>query len=201
MLEGPLKVTLVDGDKLEKKNLNRQLFTERHIGLNKAEALAQVYGCQFIDEWYSPTLIEHNKLDWIIGAVDNHPARKSVLQSCDISGCRAIFGANEVHSSEAFVYLPEWCDTKLDPRNYYPEIQSDRSNDPSAQGIGCTGEAQEANRQLVTANFMAAALVGHLYVVWAQEARKMEAEALQYFPYKLVNNLTKNETHKVKDAK
>lgn len=200
MLAGPKEVTIVDGDTLERKNLNRQLFTENQIGLNKAEALAKVYGCAAIPKWYSAAMMQHTDDDWLIGVVDNHPARLAILNTCDMWRCRSIFGANEVHSSEAYHYQPDWRDTSLDPRSYYPEISQDKSNDPRAALIGCTGEAQVANRQLVTANFMAAALVSHLYVVWAMEARKMEADALPFLPYKLVNNLSRNETHKVGDA-
>lgn len=199
MLVGKENVTLVDGDTLEAKNLNRQLFSESDIGRNKAEALARRYGCSHIAEWYSCNLTEHTPMDWIIAVVDNHAARKSVLQACDLSGACAIFAANEVHSSESYVYRPGWRNTPLDPREYYPEINTDRSGDPIAAAMGCTGEAQVNNRQLVTANFSAAALAGHLYTVWAQEAPKMEAEAVEWLPYKMVNNLSRNEFFRVRD--
>jgi hypothetical protein len=197
LLAKPINVTLVDGDTLEHKNLNRQLFDESHIGMNKAVALGEKYGCQSNDHWYSPTLMPHEPEDWLFGLVDNHPARRSVLQCCDMYGCKAIFAANETHSSEAYVYLPEWRGTCRDPRTYYPEIQTDNSDDPRNAAIGCTGEAQVGNPQLVTANFMAAALAGHMYVVWALEAPKLDAGVRPFLPYKLVNNLTANETHKV----
>ncbi len=196
LLVGKHSVTLIDGDTLEPKNLNRQLFTSDQVGMNKAEALAEKYDCGFLPEWYSPVLVPHEKEDWLICLVDNHPARLAALQCCDTYGCRALFGANETHSSEAYVYLPEWHGTRLDPRVYYPEINTDQEGDPRRAAIGCTGEAQTANPQLVTANFMAAALVSHLYVVWAIEARKLDASVRPFLPHKLVNNLTANETHK-----
>lgn len=197
LLMGAKNITLVDGDVLEKKNLNRQLFTDRDIGSNKAEALARKYGCAAMPEWFSESLISLTKHDWLLGLVDNHPGRRSVLNSVDFSGCRAICAANETHSSEAFVYLPQWRDTALDPRVMYPEINSNTANDPRARGIGCTGEAQADNVQLVTANFMAAALLTHLFVVWAMESRKLKQEDHKFLPHKLVNNLTRNETYKV----
>lgn len=199
MLAGREEVTLVDGDSLEQKNMNRQLFDESHIGMNKAEALAQKYGCHHIPKWYSPTLMPHESEDWLFGVVDNHPARMAVLASCDMYGCRALFAANETHSSEAFIYQPRWKGTAIDPRVYYPEMVTDRSGDPMAAAIGCTGEAQKENRQLVTANFMAAALVAHLYVLWAMEVRKMDKEALPFLPYKKVNNLSRMEDFLVGD--
>lgn len=196
MLVGKENVTLVDGDKLEAKNLNRQLFTESEIGTNKADALARKYGCRFVDQWYSESLMAHEPTDWLIGVVDNNIARRAILNSVDRFQCSAILAANEVHSSEAYAYLPQWLNTRIDPRNMYPEISSDYSNDPAAAGIGCTGEAQVANTQLVTANFMAAGLAAHMYVIWALELPKMGIEVLEHLPHKLVNNLTKNETYK-----
>lgn len=197
LLVGPERVTLIDGDELEKKNLNRQLFTESDIGMNKASALASKYGCEAIPEWYSESLMSHETQDWLIGVVDNHLTRRTILTSVDRYGCSAILAANEVHSSEAYVYLPEWVDTKIDPRIMYPEILTDHSGDPRQRAIGCTGEAQKSNVQLVTANFMAAALASHLFVVWAMEAKKMGKDVVRHLPHKLVNNLTKNEHYKV----
>lgn len=199
LLAGRENITLVDGDTLEAKNLNRQLFDESAVGTNKAIALADKYGCKAIDRWYSETITQHSKIDWLIVCVDNHPARLSALVASDLSQCRVISAANEVLSSEAFVYLPEWRSTPLDPRTYYPEISTVTDDDPRRAGIGCTGEAQQANRQLVTANFMAAALAAHLYVVWGIEAKKLDKEGRSFLPFKLVNNFSRNEYLRVKD--
>jgi hypothetical protein len=197
LLAGKNNVTLVDGDKLERKNLNRQLFTDQEIGMNKAHALSEKYGCAFIPKWYSETLTEHSRHDWLVCVVDNHPGRLAVLRSVDTANCRAIFAANETHSSEAYYYQSVWKDTRLDPRVMYPEILTSREDDPRARSIGCTGEAQVANVQLVTANLSAAALAAHMYVVWAMESRKLNPEDHKHLPAKLVQNLPKNETHKV----
>lgn len=196
MLENSGNVTIIDGDTLEPKNLNRQLFSADDVGKNKAEALASRYGCDHIPEWFSATMTDFSSRDWLVGAVDNNPARREILNACDIYRCRAIFGANEVHSSEAYVYLPEWQGTNLDPRVYYNDIVTDRTGDVGARGAGCTGEAQVNNRQLVTANFMAASLIGHLFVVWGKEYQKVDVETRKVFPHKLVNNLSRNAFYK-----
>jgi molybdopterin/thiamine biosynthesis adenylyltransferase len=189
----PKNITLVDGDTLEEKNLDRQLFTQEDLGKNKSEALSEKLKCEYIDRWYSKFEVKHGEHDWLFCCVDNNPGRKEVLAACDLHGCKAITAANEVHSSEAYVYLPEWIDKdSLDPRKYYPDIIKDVTGDVHAAAIGCTGEAQEQNRQLVTANFMAAALAAHLYVVWAMEARKASEDSLPYLPHRLSQNLTKN---------
>lgn len=198
-LKDPQHITVIDGDTLERKNLDRQLFNEEDIGEPKSKAMASRYGCDYTRQWYSHGILDLNKTDWLLCCVDNHPGRRSVLQSCDAFGCQAVFGANEVTSSEAYYYRREWRGTKLDPRVYYPEINTSDAGDPRAAAIGCTGEAQANNRQLVTANFMAAALMGHLFVIWNIEARKVDKEARTFLPFKLVQNLSQNQHYTVKD--
>lgn len=197
LLTEPKQVTVIDGDKLEKKNLNRQLFTEEHIGRYKAEALANVYKCKHLSDWYNCGIIEHDESDWIFSCVDNHPARCSILKACDRYGCRAIIAANEMFSSEAYVYLPEWRDTKHDPRIIDPAMLTDVDGDPQRAAIGCTGEVQRANRQLVSANFMAVGLAQHLYVAWAMEFPKLDKALLPHMPRKMIANLSALETIKV----
>lgn len=128
--------------------------------------------------------------------MDNHRTRLEVLEVGDESGCQAIIAANETHSSEAYYYRRTWQGTRRDPRVYYPELTSDRSGDPRAASIGCTGTAQARNRQLVSANLMAAALAEHLYVLWNMKAPRLDAETVAVLPYKLVANLSKLETYK-----
>lgn len=190
-LVGANNVVLVDGDTLEKKNLDRQLFTEQDIGQNKADALASQLGCKSHPAWYDWTEHRHTDRDWLMCCVDNNPARADVLRSCDANGCAAICAANEMTSSEAYLYLPRWRNTNNDPRIYYPEIETDQSNNVR-HAAGCTGEYQIQNRQLVTANFMAAALAGHLYVVWAIEAKTVAPEVRKFMPHRLNQNLTRN---------
>lgn len=196
MLVGRDKVIVVDGDKLEEKNLNRQLFTTQDIGRNKAEALADRYGCGAIPDWFSFGDRAYDEDDVLIVLVDNHPARAAALQTCDYSKCFAILAANETTSSEAYVYKPEWLNTNLDPRIMYPELLTNTDGDPRAASIGCTGTAQEQNRQLVSANVMAASLALHMFVVWQLEARKLTRDAREHLPHKLVQNLSRNESFK-----
>lgn len=196
LLIGKDNVVIVDGDELEKKNLNRQLFDASQVGQNKAAALADKYGCDFIAKWYSFGLMQHEPSDRLLVCVDNHPARLAALMACDYEGCSGIFAANERTSAEAYCYQPTWRGTNLDPRVTDPSMLTDRTGDPQAAAIGCTGEAQEREPQLVTANLMAASLALHLYVVWYLEARKLSPEAMPHLPHKLVQNLTRSESFK-----
>jgi hypothetical protein len=196
LLKSPDDITLMDGDRIERKNLNRQLFDPPQIGMNKAQALANKFGCHFVAEWYAKGKVRLYRNDWLLCLVDNHRTRLESLESCDESGCQAIIAANEMHSSEAYYYRRQWQGTTRDPRIYYPEINTDRSGDPRAISIGCTGEAQERNRQLVSANLMAAALAEHLYVLWHLKAPRMDKETVELLPHKFVANLSRLETHR-----
>jgi molybdopterin/thiamine biosynthesis adenylyltransferase len=191
MLVGPGNITVIDKDVLEVKNLNRQLFTSQDIGKSKAEALADRYQCHHMHSWFSCGLINIEPQDTLMCAVDNHAARVEVLNTCDRDGCLAIIGANETYSAESYVYRPEWSDTDKDPREFYPELLTDKTGDPRRAAIGCTGEAQVQTPQLVTANFMAAALMQHLFITWVFEARKFDKAAREHLPHKLVSNLSK----------
>ncbi len=203
MLIGSGSVTVIDGDMLEEKNLNRQLFTPEEIGRNKAEALAKKYGCDFRAAWFTVPLIRPNFDDWMIVCVDNDPARRDALLVADRLDCRCIFAANELHSAEAYIYLPEWRETNLDPRIYYPEINTNQANDPRALTIGCTGHAQQENPQLVTANLTAADFAMRLFTLWEMELfRKPHLKVRQSTqPYKLVANLSSLEFHRVGEPK
>ncbi len=194
LLKSPGQVTLIDGDTIETKNLNRQMFDVSQVGLNKAQALAAKFGCAFLPEWFARGKIRHRRSDWLLVLVDNHAARREALEVCDESGCQAIFAANETHSAEAYYYQRNWKGTTRDPRVYYPEINTDQSGDPRAVAIGCTGKAQENNRQLVSANLMAAALAEHLFVLWSMKAPRLDRETLARLPYKFVANLSQLET-------
>src|SRR5471032_346916 len=80
LLKSPAQVTLIDGDAIEIKNLNRQLFNVSQVGLNKSEALANKFGCAFIPEWFARGKIHHRRSDWLLVLVDNHAARKEALE-------------------------------------------------------------------------------------------------------------------------
>lgn len=193
-------ITVVDKDMLEGRNLNRQLFTEADIGMSKAEALCARYGGIPIPEWFTSGSLPIDEGDVLFVCADNHRARLEAIEECDHRGCVAIIAGNETTSAEAYYYQPGWRKSPLDPRVYYPEITTDKSGDPIAAGIGCTGEAQVQTPQLVCANFMAVALQQSLYLCWVWEIHKYDKEARQHLPYKLISNLTRLFSFKVKDA-
>lgn len=195
LLKGADQVTVIDGDLLEQKNLNRQLYTVGEVGEKKSDALAARTGCRSIPHFYNAGTVTHQPEDWILCCVDNNAARITALKACDTYRCQAIFGANETNSAEAYYYRPDWKGGQQDPRVYYPELLEDRGRDP----LGCTGQAQEEKPQLVSANFMAAALVQHLFVLWADHVPGFEELVLPKMPHRLVANLSRLESHRKSD--
>jgi ThiF family len=161
------EITVVDGDTLEVRNLDRQLFDASYIGWNKAEVLGELYSIK----WESYYL---ERDSWILTGgystpysclwccADNHVARKLCLDLVDEGqAALAIIGGNEYNDSEAYPYLSAWKGTTGDPRIYYPELLTDASNDPT--NPSCQGVNQAQNRQLALANYLAAGFMVHLY--------------------------------------
>lgn len=194
-LEPERTIAVVDGDVLEEKNLDRQLFNYQDIGVNKAQALSAKYGCEAWETWYYHGLVSHYTSDLIHVCADNHAARSEAIKACDFEGCSAIISCNETTSAEAFYYRSEWKGTPMDPRVYYPEIESDRSGDPRAAAMGCVEAAAAGNTQLVSANLMAAALALHLHVVWRMYEPTMESQAKQHLPHRLSQTLSRFDSY------
>jgi molybdopterin/thiamine biosynthesis adenylyltransferase len=198
-LTSPKQVVLMDGDTLEHKNLDRQLFNESDVGQPKCESLARRYGCQSHHGWFAQGVFNFEEDDWLLVCVDNHAARKDALVECDRNGCQAIFAANETWSAESYLYIPKWRGTPLDPRVYYPEILTDKSGDPRAAAIGCTGdEARSETPQLVSSNMMSAALSAHLFALWRDYKGKKQS-TLNNYPYRRMVTKTGEGSHCVGD--
>jgi hypothetical protein len=165
MVKPPANITVCDGDILEARNIDRQLFDQTFIGWNKAEALAELHIIN-----YDPNYLSRN---WDLYSIegpwsclwccaDNHVARALCLELVDEDkALMTIIGGNEYNDSEAYPYLKAWKGSSADPRIYYPELLNDQSNDPT--NPSCQGLPQEQNRQLALANYLSAGFMMHLY--------------------------------------
>ena len=165
-----------DGDTLEDKNLDRQLFDSDQIGMNKAEAMAQIYEVEAVPRWFHADAdgLDVSKGDWLFCCADNHRARRECLAVCDDSGATSIIMGNGYTDADAYLYKQEWEGTPADPRVRYPSILTDQADDPiTAQG--CTGHAQIASPQLVLANVRAADHGLHLFWFHHTELKKMKS--------------------------
>lgn len=145
-----LNVTIVDGDRVEEKNLLRQHFLPQDIGRPKATVLAerfgQIYGLGWDavpnylsapDELYDLASPQWDAIDVWIGAVDNHATRQilhdAFTRMRDIIyidlGNDAFDPDDPVvsgYSGQAVVGVRESGKTVLDPIGVvYPEVLTD----------------------------------------------------------------------------
>lgn len=144
-----LTLTIVDGDRVEHKNLERQAFQERDILQNKAETTVEKIGTQY------PQLKERVKavgryinvlpeMDLfedgypvLIGAVDNHRARQIFVQWMEaVENGIWIDSANEFSYGECVVSIKENGVLYSPMRSeLFPEVLTD--NSPSATELSC----------------------------------------------------------------
>ncbi|MGI8655427.1 MAG: PRTRC system ThiF family protein [Pyrinomonadaceae bacterium] len=85
-----VRALFIDPDRVEEKNIGRQLFCDAEIGMNKAETLALRYGATWgLDiaahaKRFEPEMVKAyggSPLTVIVGCVDNAAARKSIAAS------------------------------------------------------------------------------------------------------------------------
>ena len=106
---------LIDGDKVEEKNLLRQNFVQNDIGKYKAEVLAQRYSAAFgiaieyktdflnADNVHTLSASNYTDRSMIIGCVDNHATRKLIYN--------LIIEAYKEYYDEEAKYKPVYIDS------------------------------------------------------------------------------------------
>ena len=166
-------LVLVDGDVFEAKNLGRQACSSCDLGMNKAEAMAQVvrdHGLavqaisSFIDETNVRQIVRED--DLVLLAVDNHRTRALVddhLRSLDEA--TLISGGND--ETDGNVQLVRRRDGRsLDGHlvEIHPEIGRAAEQEESA-GDGCQVLAAERPQLLVTNLLVASAMLACLWQI------------------------------------
>ena len=146
----PTRVLLIDGDRVEAKNVFRQNFSDAEVGRNKAQTLALRYGAawgvevtavpRFLDELFQPPSMDgwQGELEVWIGCVDNHLARRCIaglVRRADYHGSarswwldcgngqstgQVLLGCQPV-SADPFV-LPGFCAALPLPSVQHPEL-------------------------------------------------------------------------------
>lgn len=175
-------VVLVDGDSIERRNLERQLFSMRDIGHNKAQALGNRMRVQGMDVESFPEFFREGCASWqsllaldqfsrIYCCPDNHPARMACLKLADerwMEGRKTVVAVsgNEEFTADASVYLPAWKGSKDDYRVRYPETVTATAGDPLHPP--CTGEAVAVQPQRALANAIAAMSTAWLMALWSE---------------------------------
>ena len=175
-------VVLVDGDSIERRNLERQLFSMRDVGHNKAEALAARMLVQGMDVEVFPEFLQEGCEAWtslmerdetlrVYCCPDNHPARMACLKLADerwVEGRKTVvaISGNEEFTADASIYLPQWKGTKDDYRVRYPETVTATAGDPLHPP--CTGEAVAVQPQRALANAIAAGSTAWVMALWSE---------------------------------
>jgi molybdopterin/thiamine biosynthesis adenylyltransferase len=196
-------VNLIDGDTVEEKNLDRQLFGPGAVGMPKVNALARRYEyrgqlnthVEYLTNNLSIIPAMHNQVVCWVCCADNHIARRCVLQLVDLAERQvAIIAGNGTEDSDAYIYRKEWRDTPADPRVMFPEILTDNTGSP-VHAAGCTGEeAIDNTPQLPMANFMAAAYALKLFTF--HFGNKVAKVPLEYHPVFIRSNFSGITTQK-----
>lgn len=151
---------LVDGDKYEPKNCNRQLAAHVGNGKNKAETLAEIYKGMTKRTITPVTSYVNDDTDFevtpdiLMVLVDNDDARCSCKAIANRLFIPIIWAANETYDPQAMLYEPE----NEDHPTLDPFVRFGIKPDGKGPGRGCnTVEAVEENPQLPTANNIASA--------------------------------------------
>ncbi|GAB4528614.1 MAG: PRTRC system ThiF family protein [Anaerolineae bacterium] len=123
-------IHFVDPDTVEMKNVGRQMFIPADVGQYKAEVLAtRLNRALGLDIAYHiaafhPDMVQHSHASLIIGAVDNHLARKAIAQ---IKGALWIDSGNERHNGQVVIGNcgdPQDVIQQYDYADYYGEDET-----------------------------------------------------------------------------
>lgn len=194
------KITVVDKDILEPRNLDRQLFRADQVDCFKAQALVDLVrhsllpqrsdfeSVRAINDWFTADLLLPDDVSVVICVADNHPARRAALEFADAREIPCIIGGNEYFDHEAHFYSPLMKGTMADPRERYPEIALSNEGSP----MRCTGEILKGAPQLAIANHGCASHILKLlweHLVWFQSSMssmKTAAERRNFFQQRTI---------------
>jgi len=167
------RVTLIDGDKFETKNHERQNFITE--GENKAktkrdELLTKFRNVVFFTE---PVFVNRENVsklveekDIVMLCVDNHKTRKVVSDRCsDLNDVILISGGNELEDGNVQIFVKKNGE-KITPSltDYHKELEN--PDDKSPDEMSCE-ELSKTEPQLYFTNLMAAAhMLAAFYNVW-----------------------------------
>lgn len=188
-----LNIVLVDGDKWERRNMDRCLMSRRDVGRPKAiVAFDLLTKAGWANVAPVPRYLAPGTDDWtkmlelpdplrILVCVDNHPARVTCLRLADARHAAkrptvVVLTGNEYVTAGVDVYLPRWINGPLDPRVRYPDILESTEGDPLRPP--CTGEALASSPQLALYNSLSGISGLWLMDVWAQEEPKFRGDEL-----------------------
>ena len=178
--EGDWLLHVVDGDTVETKNLERQLFTPSAVTMNKAAAavseMADDGHIRAITDYLSEANMNSiiREYDTILICVDNFTVRKRIEDHClFLDNVTVINGGNESHSGSVQIWVREDGKNKTPRLSWmHPEVAvkigDDRAEMTCAQAAALPGGDQTIIANAMAATWMLTALwrVHHLtYVI------------------------------------
>ncbi|MDD5600014.1 MAG: ThiF family adenylyltransferase [Victivallaceae bacterium] len=209
MLIGPLcrflyfsqdkaELVLIDGDKFEPRNGNRQEVGLEGAGRNKAEVWKRRLLAEFkmpilsVTEYVTPDNVESliDDGDTVFMGVDNHASRKLVQERCErLRNVVLVSGGNDYCDGNVQIFVKRNGRKLTAPiTRHHPEIANPQDKRPDE--LGCDEEAESAP-QLLFANLTAACLM--LNAFYALQQGKLDYGEV-YFDIR--NNLTARQTRR-----
>lgn len=182
--EDNCEITIIDGDRYEERNRERQKFLNCQ---NKATETMNLLKDQFPNVHFRSKedyVTEDNVIttiregDVVFMCVDNHATRKTVSQRCsELDNVTLISGGNDYTDGNVIVYLrKDGEDITKSPVDLYPRIAQPEDKNPgeltAEERQGCQVEAVQ-NPQLLFTNFAIASMMLNCY-------RKCEQNKFNY---------------------
>jgi hypothetical protein len=187
--EGDWLLHIVDGDVVETKNLERQLFKPSAVTMNKATAAAAEMAddghVRAIPDYLSETNMTGviREGDTVLITVDNFTVRKRIEDHClTLNNVAVINGGNEKYSGSVQLWVRA-DNENVTPRLSYmhPEVaigmNDDRAEMTCAQAAALPGGAQTLIANAMTATWMLTALWRFHHMVHILAKRQAPSEA------------------------
>lgn len=164
-----VETILIDGDIVEPKNVSRQNFQKKDVGLNKAETLANQFGFGYVSEFITGTeLLEsiideyENVIPVIVGCLDNNATRKIAHDLFHLTKYKDIIwvdSGNAERSGQTYVAAKVDGEIKYkSPLEIDDVFKNFEGDERRPDQISCA-EQSESAPQNVTANVMAATVL------------------------------------------
>lgn len=177
-----IETTVVDGDKYEEKNKNRQQFD--HLD-NKAAVTANLLRSKFakvhvkvVSEYVTDdnvtSIVREN--DTVFLCVDNHATRKVVSNRCkELDDVTLISGGNDFIDGNVIYYRRKsGKDVTKAPTDLYPEIANPQDKIPGITKTQSCETQLEANPQLLFTNLAIASCMCNVYYAHEQGRANFE---------------------------
>jgi len=130
-------MSIVDGDIIEAKNLERQAFSQDDIGLNKAACMASVLSEAFELDWVAynfyltslsqlESIFSGTEIPFIIGCVDNHACRLLLEEFFNKTDTIAYLDSANEYSTGEVVFSYKKDGKVISPlrSHYFPAIKT-----------------------------------------------------------------------------